>query len=328
MKDPQTGKIALMRVKDGLPIQKTAHRLTDFNLPNACEKCHFEKNPLGAPIRVLPAKSLICIGCHSASITLNDPISMVTLILFIGGIAMTISLWFKGKAGDPSFSTHEKISYLAEKTWQVVFSRKILTLLKVFFVDILLLKGILKESLSRWTIHSLIYLPFFLRFLIGLALLILSHAFPMSEKIAVLLDKNYPPIAFTYDLLGLCVIIGIASATMRQLQKTSERRPATRQDRVILALLGTILIVGFITEGMRILLTDIPPSVAFPSFMGYPLSLFLGLFPIRWEWIYPYVWYIHALLTGLFIIYLPFSKMFHILVSPMVLFMNSVVKEK
>jgi hypothetical protein len=328
MKDPKTGRIVLMMVKEGVPLKMTSHRLTDFSHPKACEKCHFTGNKLGASIRALPAKSLICIECHSASITLNDPISIIAFILFWGGIAISVSFWFKGSVGDPSFSIHEKISYLAEKIWQVVFSRKILTLLKVFVVDVLLLRGILKESLSRWTIHSLIYLPFFLRFLIGLVLLILSHNFPMSEKFAVLLDKNYPPIAFTYDLLGLCVIMGIASATMRQFQKTSEKRPTTGQDRIILALLGTILIVGFIAEGMRILLTDIPPSVGIPSFVGYPLSLFLGLFPVRWELVYPYAWYVHAISTGLFIIYLPFSKMFHILVSPVVLFMNSVAKER
>jgi hypothetical protein len=328
MKDPKTGRVVLMTVKEGIPLKMTSHRLADFKKNKACEKCHFAENKLGAPIRVLPAKSLICIECHSASISLNDPVSIITFILFLGGIAIIFSFWFKGTLGDRSYSTHEKISYLAEKIWQVVFSRKILTLLKVFVVDVLLLRGILKESLSRWTIHSFIYLPFFLRFFIGLILLIVSKCFPMSPSIAMLLDKNCPPIAFTYDLLGLCVIIGVAGATMRRFQKTFQNRPSGGQDMIVLALLGAILVTGFIVEGLRILLTGIPSSVALPSFVGYPLSQFLGLIPIRWEWVYPYGWYVHAILTGLFIIYLPFSKMFHILVSPMVLFINSVTSEK
>jgi len=327
MKDPKTGRIVLITIKEGVPLKMTSHRLADFKKQKACEKCHFTENKLGAPIRVLPAKSLICIECHSASITLNDPISIITFILFLGGIAITLSLWLKGTVGDPSFSAREKISYLAEKSWQIVFSRKIFTLFKVFIIDVLLLRGILKESLSRWTIHSFIYLPFFFRFLIGLILLILSKVFPMSPTVAMLLDKNYPPIAFTYDLLGLCVIIGVAGATMRRFQKTFQNRPSAGQDMIVLGLLGAILITGFIMEGLRILLTAIPSSVALPSFIGYPLSLFLGLFPIRWEYVYPYGWYVHTILTGLFMIYLPFSKMFHILVSPMVLFINSVTKE-
>ena len=328
IKDPKTGRVVLMTVKEGVPLKLTSHRLADFKKNKACEKCHFTENKLGAPIRVLPAKSLICIECHSASISLNDPVSIIAFILFVGGVGITLSLWFKGTLGAPTYSTHEKISYLAEKIWQVIFSRRILTLLKVFVVDVLLLRGILKESLSRWTIHSFIYLPFFLRFLIGLILLIASKCFPMSHSVATLLDKNYPPIAFIYDLLGLCVIIGVAGATMRRFQKQFQNRPSGGQDMIVLALLGAILITGFFVEGLRILLTAIPPAVALPSIIGYPLSLLLGLLPFRWEWVYPYGWYVHAILTGLFIIYLPFSKMFHILVSPMVLLINSVTREK
>jgi cytochrome b subunit of formate dehydrogenase/nitrate reductase gamma subunit len=328
MKDPKTGRIVLKLVKDGVPLKMTSHRLADFGDKKTCEKCHFTDNRLGAPIRVLPAKSLICMGCHSSSVTLNDPVSMVSLLLFIIGIAGTFTFWFQGAVGDPSFSRHEKLSYIGEKAWQIIFSKKILTLLKVFVVDVLLLRRILKESVSRWTIHSLIYLPFFLRFLIGLVLLLLSVAFPMSPQVAVLLDKNYPFIAFTFDLLGLCIIIGIIGATMRRLQDKPHQAITGGQDYVVLALIGAILLTGFLLEGMRILLTAIPLSAALASFMGYPISLLLGLFPIRWEVVYPYGWYIHAILTGALIAYLPFSKMFHILVSPLVLLIKAAEGKK
>ena len=137
IKDPKTGRVVLMTVKEGVPLKLTSHRLADFKKNKACEKCHFTENKLGAPIRVLPAKSLICIECHSASISLNDPVSIIAFILFVGGVGITLSLWLKGTLGVPTYSTHEKISYLAEKIWQVIFSRRILTLLKVFVVDVL-----------------------------------------------------------------------------------------------------------------------------------------------------------------------------------------------
>jgi hypothetical protein len=79
---------------------------------------------------------------------------------------------------------------------------------------------------------------------------------------------------------------------------------------------------------MRILLTAIPLPAALASFMGYPVSLLLGLFSIRWEAVYPYGWYIHAILTGALIAYLPFSKMFHILVSPLVLLIKAAGGDK
>jgi cytochrome b subunit of formate dehydrogenase len=328
MKDPKIGRIVLRMVKDGVPLKMTSHRLADFRDKKACEKCHFAKNQLGAPICVLPAKSLICIACHSATISANDPVSIIALLLFLLGIVLTVSFWFQGIVGDPSFSTGEKISYVSEKVWQVIFSRKILTLLKVFVVDILFLRRILKESLSRWTIHSLIYLPFFLRFFIGLILLILSKVFPMSPAVAHLLDKNNSFLAFVFDFLGLCIIIGIVGATMRRVQSISQKALATGQDFLVLGLIGGILLTGFVVEGMRILLTAIPLPVALPSFLGYPISLFLGLFPIRWEVVYPYGWYIHAILTGALIAYLPFSKMFHILVSPLVFMIKALMRKK
>jgi nitrate reductase gamma subunit len=39
---------------------------------------------------------------------------------------------------------------------------------------------------------------------------------------------------------------------------------------------------------------------------------------------YGYVWYLHAILTGAFIAYMPFSKLVHIIISPFVLLANAV----
>jgi nitrate reductase gamma subunit len=35
------------------------------------------------------------------------------------------------------------------------------------------------------------------------------------------------------------------------------------------------------------------------------------------------VWYIHAILTGAFIAYLPFSRLMHIIIAPVVLAINA-----
>lgn len=327
-KDPKTGRILLAKMKEGAPVKMTSHKFADFKNQEACKKCHFPENQVGAPIRVLPAKSLICMGCHSSSVTLNDPVSIVSILLFLVGIGATLTFWFQGTMVDPSFTAREKLSYIGEKAWQVIFSRRIWTLLKVFIVDVLLLRSVLKEGVGRWTIHSLIYLPIFIRFLIGWILLLLSALFPMSPKVAMLLDKNFPPIAFIYDFLGLCIILGAMAAIMRRLQGKTQKAATGGQDYVVLGLIGAILLTGFWVEGMRIFQTALPLSKALPSFIGYPVSLLLGLFPIRWEVVYPFGWYIHAILTGALVAYLPFSKMFHILISPLVVLIKAAVGEK
>jgi nitrate reductase gamma subunit len=143
-----------------------------------------------------------------------------------------------------------------------------------------------------------------------------------------LLDKNYPLIAFTYDFLGLCIILGAMGAIVRRIQGKAQKAVTGGQDYVVLGLVGAILLTGFLVEGMRILLTALPLSAALPSFIGYPISLLLGLFPVRWEVVYPYGWYVHAILTGALVAYLPFSKMFHILISPLLLLIKAAVREK
>jgi formate dehydrogenase gamma subunit len=327
VKEPASGRVVLSNLKAGVPLPMTAHRLVDSEDEKTCLRCHVEGNRVGAPIRVLPAKSLLCIPCHSASPGSFDPVTAVALLLFAAGTATIVAGWFSGTLSGRPLSVHQKIAWIGEKAWQVFFSRKVFIFLKVFVLDILLLRRILRESLGRWTIHTLIYLPFFLRFLIGLFLFLLSKAFPMSPAVASLLDKNNPALALLYDLFGLCVIVGAAAAAARRAGKGDDRPSTAGPDVLALSLLGTIFLTGFAVEALRLHLTAVPASIGVFSFVGYPLSLAAGLLPVRWEVVYPWGWYLHAVLCGAFVAYLPFSKLFHMLTGPLVLWINAVTEE-
>jgi nitrate reductase gamma subunit len=43
---------------------------------------------------------------------------------------------------------------------------------------------------------------------------------------------------------------------------------------------------------------------------------------------YGIMWYVHALLTGAFIAYMPFSRLLHIIISPFVLMGNAVSRHE
>jgi len=76
------------------------------------------------------------------------------------------------------------------------------------------------------------------------------------------------------------------------------------------------MVVGFVLEGLRIAMTGYPPGSAY-AFVGDGLSrVFYGATGL--DDLYGYVWYGHAILTGLFVAYLPFSRMFHIILAPAV----------
>ena len=80
------------------------------------------------------------------------------------------------------------------------------------------------------------------------------------------------------------------------------------------------MIVGFILEGMRIGMTGTPQGSQF-AFLGYTISRLFGGADLTG--IYGYIWYLHAIFTGAFVAYLPFSRMFHMIMAPVVLAMNA-----
>ena len=97
-----------------------------------------------------------------------------------------------------------------------------------------------------------------------------------------------------------------------------------QQDRVALVLIAAIVLVGFVLEGMRIAMTGSPAGAAW-AFLGYGISKMFSTGPGLNQW-YGYIWYLHAVLTGAFIAYLPFSKLAHIIMAPVNLAIRAVSK--
>jgi nitrate reductase gamma subunit len=137
-----------------------------------------------------------------------------------------------------------------------------------------------------------------------------------------MLDKNHPVQGLFFDLTGLMIIVGAGAAVLRSRSSPSAKLPAMpRPDRLAAGLLGGIVLVGFALEGVRIAMTGYPAGSAY-AFVGDAVSrLFFGVAGL--EDIYGYVWYLHAVLTGTFAAYLPFSRMFHILLTPVLLAVNA-----
>jgi uncharacterized membrane protein len=86
--------------------------------------------------------------------------------------------------------------------------------------------------------------------------------------------------------------------------------------------------MGFVVEGARIVATGLPASLAAFSFVGYPVSLVLGLLPVDWAVVYGWLWYVHAGLVAAFVGYLPFGKFLHILIGPIIAAFNSALEAR
>lgn len=284
----------------------------------SCRRCHSPDNQVGAASMVLPAKSIICMPCHAGTFSVGDTVTILTLVLFITGLVMVFSYVLTGAS---SFFD------LLGGAVAAVLSKKIGAILRSLFLDVLLQRRLYKQSPKRWLIHGLIFYAFAFRFVWGLTGLVGSLWKPEWTWVWPMLDKNSPLTAFLFDLTGIMMILGVLFAYFRGSKQRSDEVPdLPRQDVLALGLIAAIVIVGFILEGMRIAMTGFPEGSSY-AFKGYSISrLFFTAASLTG--VYGYVWYVHAVLTGAFIAYLPFSKLLHIIISPFVLMGNAVSKEK
>ena len=164
--------------------------------------------------------------------------------------------------------------------------------------------------------HSLIYLAIMARFGLSLLTGLLFSIDPDSQLALALIDKNHIVTAFTYDLLGMFIFIGILWAALQRFYIKPAHVKTEIEDNITLLIVGVLVILGFFSTGARILLTQVPAEIAVFSFVGYPIAKVLELLPIDWRTAYVYLWYAHAAVGTLFVAYLPYGKLKHIFNVP------------
>jgi len=326
-RNPDSGRIEVVLPK--LPEGQTpdSPELAAVVREVDCTRCHTSANPVGASATQLAPRSLLCLGCHDASLVVKDAFSWAGVLLFGLGMVLMASIWVQGSVGRGRVSLPRRIGRIALAVLDFVFSIRILRFLWSFLVDGLLLRQVLRKSINRWLAHTLMFWAFGARMLLGVATWLLGWIAPLHPLTQALVNKNAPLVAVVYDLLALLVIVGAVLALIRRFVKRDEQLISGGQDAVAIALLGSIFLMGFVAEGARIVVTDLRPELAVFSFVGYPLSLLFDLIPLQWHVIYSWLWYVHVALIVAFVAYLPFSKFFHILIGPLMVAVNTALKE-
>jgi nitrate reductase gamma subunit len=281
----------------------------------------------------LPGKSLLCLACHNAPLSISNAggfsasLYWGPLIILILGLISILYVWSKGAVGHGQQTFHNKVIHYGRTFWDAISTRNIFKYVKTFLLDIFLQRKILAEGVQRWSIHSLIYLAFLLRFLMSLFAVILYKIWPDSSLSLIFINKNNPFIALSFDLLGLCILLGIIWASIQRFVIRPEHF-SQEQDSPALIIIGLLVLSGFILEGFRIAMTQIPFDKAAFSFVGALIAQGLDGLPREWPRGYSYLWYSHAILWAVFLIYLPFGKLKHILITPLNLLLNTEVDKQ
>ncbi|MFO7972933.1 MAG: nitrate reductase, partial [Desulfobacterales bacterium] len=171
-----------------------------------------------------------------------------SLIIFALGLMIKIWTWFSRTIGTSAqqIPAPERVSAAVKGIFGVVFSTRILTLIKVFILDVVLQIRILKENFLRWVMHMLIY--------VGFMLLLLMHALEnfVSEPLFTGYYSTINPFMFLRDLFGFMVIVGVGIAVFRRFILKVPRLKTNAMDHYAIVILAVIMLSGVILEGVKI----------------------------------------------------------------------------
>jgi heterodisulfide reductase subunit C/nitrate reductase gamma subunit len=308
----------------------------------------------------------------------------IALGIFGVGLVYKISTWFRYRVGIDAqgISPSARVSAALRGILLTAFGAEILTLLRVFFLDVILQIRVLREDALRWLMHICIYG--------GFMLLLLMHALDglVTSRLFPDYFSTLNPFMFLRDLFGALVVVGLAIALYRRFILKVPRLMSNAMDHYAIIIVAVIMISGIVLEGTKIAsyssyremveeysgLEDegelrsleaywvekygvVSPNLTGPfdaetleqgrefhemscvechsrpqwAFTGYGVTRIMGSAALWFDraGMPAILWYIHILACLVGLAYLPFSKMFHIVASPVSLLVNAVMdKEK
>ncbi|MBI4634332.1 MAG: 4Fe-4S dicluster domain-containing protein [Deltaproteobacteria bacterium] len=191
--------------------------------------------------------------------------------------------------------------------------------LKALFVNSLLQLKTFRE-LYPGVMHGLIFFGFLVLF-IGSAVDAVEFHITEPFGFAFLRGRFYLVFSFLMDLFGLFIFIGIMLALYRRYLLKPDRlgyreeRDNTPDDAFALILIALIVATGFVVEALRISVTHSPWE--YWSFGGWVLAeVFAGADVRTAEMFHRILWWLHVFISLLFIAYIPYSRLLHILTTP------------
>jgi len=237
---------------------------------------------------------------------------VLCVALFFVGTLYNVLIWMQGKglSGTPE----RRLLRVIMKSLRFVLSRRFAKITAVFVKDALYLSRLKDRSALRWLMHLLILGGFILTFALDL---IVTFALDLVNYEPMIVESGWAKVwirDFGFEVGGLMMLLGLVIAAVRRfIYKPKIVRTELPDAVSILFLLGVVL-GGFILEGIGITGSIAGHTVNQEySFVGYAFSL---MTPSSLGQYYDQAWLIHGVMSALFIAYIPFSKLFHMIATP------------
>lgn len=192
------------------------------------------------------------------------------------------------------------------------------------------LQGLLKEifchrRLLRRSYPGLMHAFIFFGFL---AEVVATTLVAIEERLGIhfLYGTTYRWFSLLSDLFGLLAIAGLSMAIVRRVVLRPTYIVSSQEDAVALGLLLLLFVQGFVTEGLRIAVTELPNNIALARWSpgGYMVALLVQQASGDvLKAIHRGSWWFHAVTAFVFIGYVASGKLSHILFGPLNIFFRN-----
>jgi nitrate reductase gamma subunit len=303
---------------------------------------------------------------HDQRLTSFWIVHLVLLGLFCIEILFIMSVWLRARVeGLPADATRwRKLGALLRSTLRLVASRRIWILLRALLVDGMLHRRLYYVNKRRWAVHISVFGSWLVLGIVStitgivveiLPLLGMSPAASASlPLIGQLFHADVWWVALVNELLGLVVMGGMVLVIYRRYVQKDPQLRTIPADHIVIGLLALIAFSGFPTETFRLLadyttatgVFSPDPAMLSPEklplvlhnvwgpqwgFVGYATAQALGALGLGaniWEVLHDLFFWLHFVIVTALLFYLPFSRFFHVIMSPVIVAYNTMREHK
>jgi len=298
---------------------------------------------------------------HDLRLTIFWIVHLLMLGLFGVEMLFVISVWYKARVpGVPATASRwRKLWATVVFALRLIFSRRIWTLLKALVVDGMVHRRLFRSSTRRWAVHISVFGSWLLLGILSTITGVVVEFLPlfgMSPEQAASLPlighmfhADVWWVALLNEILGLIVLAGMLLVVYRRFIAKDPLVKGIPADNLMIILLTIVALSGFPAETFRLLadyttaagvfqpdptmlspekLPTVLHSVWGPQwgFLGYLSARILGglgLSAGAWSVFHNVFFWLHFVIVTALLYYLPFSRFFHVIMSPVIVAYNS-----
>lgn len=218
----------------------------------------------------------------------------LSMVIMLPGLYIAVLTWRRGK----SPSLHHPLHWPSAA--------------RAMVREVFLGARVRRQSGLRWAVFQLISMAFLALAVVFALIVVQRFILPplgfRAERAGLFLE-------FGADFLGGCILVGVLLASYRRIAGRGRGHRSGPEDIIVLLLVFGIVATGFFLESCRLAVVDPQPGI-WASFLGAAGASVLKTWDLPWTSIRFYVWFVHAVLVFSLFAYIPFSKLFHLLTSP------------